>query len=375
MKFFFMLVVLNFALLSNATRADPSALQPAQPETRYPETQSSSAQRSKTATPPDSSPFESDSPEKQKRIKKLLDQIEATYGVRFGREYAPSWGPRLGKLYSLHKKLADRDWALLAEMYVTFRKSDMKLIVSIPFDKDFRDKGRIGEAMSVLLAMRGKESLEALSKMFSNPNGNSDLWQGDVDIVKNTIEFKPWSSLPEYKKDQEAACKSNEMTACTTLGYLYEREGFRKKSSYLKAKEFYEKACIAGEVLACVGLGRLYDGGNGIEQDSLKAKDLYEKACSTDGAACGAVGDSYKNGLAVKPDYFKAMEYYEIACNTHHAKSCNSLGDFYFQGWEVAQSYSKAKEYYKKACDLGYQNGCDEYTRLNDQQKNALKHE
>ncbi len=164
---------------------------------------------------------------------------------------------------------------------------------------------------------------------------------------------------------QERTCAVGEMSACSSLGLLYE-EGYSMDQDFLKAKELYESACNAGEMSGCAGLGRLYDEGKGIEQDTLKTEALYEKACNASSAVCNSIADSYKYGAIVKRDYSKAMKYYEKACNADYAESCWNLGEFYFQGWGVAQDYAKAREFYKKACDLGHQGACYEYKRLNE---------
>ncbi|MCL2310095.1 MAG: sel1 repeat family protein [Proteobacteria bacterium] len=360
MKTFATVIILSFSLLYNATEAYPQESQ-----TRPSEAKSLSILRDCTTVSPDALATIQEGQEKQKRIKKLEKQMLETVGWVGGREWgvlSPSRGPRTDRLYTLYKEMTGCDWPLLTEMYINFNYERK--------DYSHKELQHLESSIVILLAMRGQNSINTLNETIDKAKGKEAdriYLRRRVDEIAALADVKPWSDLPEYKKDQEAACKSNEMTACTALGYLYEREGFRKKSSYLKAKEFYEKACIAGEKLACVGLGRLYDGGNGIEQDSLKAKDLYEKACAASNVACDAVGESYQRGTSIKPNSLKAMEYYGKACDANLAKSCMSLGEYYFQGWGVAQDYSKAKEYYKKACDLGYQNGCDEYKRLNEQ--------
>ncbi len=302
-------------------------------------------------------------PEKQKRIKNLEKRMLSTVSWTTGR-----WGflslhrwPRTDRLYTLHNKLTDSDWILLAEMYINFDHGR----------KDYSQKKRmhLESAMTVLLAMRGQRAIDALNNIIES---KKTLWSTEnisdyaVRYVKEIMESNAWSNLPEYKNDQEKACAAGEILACTDLGRLYER-GEGVKQDYPRAKELYEKACVAGEMLACTGLGRLYDSGNGVGQDSSKAEELYQKACSVSNAVCNAVGETYKYGTDVKPDYFKAMKYYGKACNARYAKSCKSLGEFYFQGWGVEQDYAKAKEYYKKACDLGYQGACYEYRQLSEQ--------
>jgi hypothetical protein len=160
--------------------------------------------------PPDSSPFMPDSPEKEKRVKKLLKQITATYGFSRGREeLLPSWGPRIDKLYSLHKKLTENDWKLLAEMYVSFTNSDWEFIAGLPanFDNTSNDASNFDSAMQILLAMHGKASLETLDAMMAILHWSSISRQWTINQLKRTNELQPWSYSSEYKKDQQQSNK------------------------------------------------------------------------------------------------------------------------------------------------------------------------
>jgi hypothetical protein len=153
--------------------------------------------------PPDSSPFTPDSPEKEKRVKELIKQITATYGFSRGREeFLPSWGPRIDKLYSLHKRLTDNDWKLLAEMYVSFIDSNWKILAGTPSNYNSKDASDLSDAMKILLAMRGESSFRTLSATMAALHWPSTLQQGNIYMIKDIIKFPPWNDLPEYKKDQ-----------------------------------------------------------------------------------------------------------------------------------------------------------------------------
>jgi hypothetical protein len=159
------------------------------------------SQQSSMPPPPDSSPFVPDTPEKQKRVKELLNQIIGTYGLNFGREIgAISWGPRPRKLYGLHKKLTALDWQLLAEMYVSFQSSDLKTIIGIPCKP--KDASALNNAMIFLLAMHGEISVEILNVMMAAIHRPLILRQGDTKRIEMFIKDKPWSDTIEYKKDQ-----------------------------------------------------------------------------------------------------------------------------------------------------------------------------
>ncbi|MDR2173251.1 MAG: sel1 repeat family protein [Burkholderiales bacterium] len=322
-------ITLSFALSVNAAKADLPITQTNQPEIKATEAQSSSMPQSSTERS-DIYDVIPDGPDKQKRIKELEKQMLGTVGWRSGRYgvLTLNRGPRADRLYKLHKNLVDSDWWLLADMYINF-------------DHGHKDILDLEEALRVLLAMHGQDSINKLNKIIESKNiakeqktllySKTRFVKDSMKFFKNGMETRYWSDVPEYRKDQEKSCKANEMSACAALGFLYEREGYRKKPSFLKARELYEKACAADEMLACFGLARLYDRGNGMKQDFLKAKKLYEKACAA-----------------------------------HYAESCMNLAGVYYQGRGVEKNYSEAKAYYKKTCDLGNDRGCDGYAQLNE---------
>jgi hypothetical protein len=177
-----------------------------------------SAVQGSATLPPDGSPFTPDSPEKEKRVKKLIKQITATYGFSRGREeLLPSWGPRTDKLYSLHKKLTNDDWKLLAEMYISFTDSNWKNIAGISSDDYLKDTLNFDNAIKILLAMHGEASINTLNSMVAFASTSlpkykknwrgfkiyNKAWQGQIDTLKEFNRNKFWSYLPEYKKDQQ----------------------------------------------------------------------------------------------------------------------------------------------------------------------------
>jgi hypothetical protein len=157
--------------------------------------------------PPDSSPFTPDSPEKQKRVKKLLNQITATYGITFAREIPmPTWQPRIKQLYKLHKKLTDSDWKLLAEMYIAFYNKNYNFPAKALFD-DSENITKLESAAIILLGMHGEPSIDIFNSIIKNIDWTPEykkLWvRVRLGEIKRLIELKPWSNLSEYKEDQQ----------------------------------------------------------------------------------------------------------------------------------------------------------------------------
>jgi len=401
MKFFIALVVLSFAMFSNAAEMVSPTPQTGQMKAKAkpPERQNPSEPPSNTTWPTYDSDALPEKSERERRIKKLERQMLATVGWTTNREGWPVRWVREDKLYSLHKKLTDNDWNLLAEMYLS--SSDGRK------DYNIKDSLRLDDAMGVLLGMHGQSSIDTLNKIIDMPDKsdkNKEILRYSVNRVLEGIEFTSWFDLSEYRKDMEKACGYDKMSACAALGRIYEKEGGGKNPSYLKAKEFYEKACNAGEIFACAGLGRLYDAGNGVKQDFLKAKELYEKACSAnERIACERLGVLYEKGNGVESNRLTAKEYYEKSCNLYYSYGCGhckemkrieeeesacasnemaacvNLGGKYENGENFKQDFSKAKELYEKACGADEMLGCASLGRLyeggNGVERDSLKAE
>ena len=126
-----------------------------------------------------------DSHEKMEKIRKLERRVLATFGLRFGREFAPSWGPRSGKLDRLHKKLAEEDWWLLAEMYLYFYISDHEHRKNYSVVK----KMRLEEAMRNLLVRRGQRSIKIMNNIIEKETSEDKKKRlyGSVDYIKSFI--------------------------------------------------------------------------------------------------------------------------------------------------------------------------------------------
>jgi hypothetical protein len=138
----------------------------------------------------------------------MIKQITATYGFSRGREeLLPSWGPRIDKLYSLHKKLTDDDWKLLAEMYISFSDSNWRNIARISSDYSLKDTSNFYYAIQILLAIHGETSLKTLDAMMTDLHWSSISRQWTINHIKRISEVKPWGYLSEYKGDQQQSNK------------------------------------------------------------------------------------------------------------------------------------------------------------------------
>jgi hypothetical protein len=193
-----------------AYAAEPGS-PPGQPPTAMPASASGlPALQGNAGQPPDSSPFTPDGPEKLARVKKLQKQITATYGLRTGREFgSTSWGPRLGKLYTLHKQLTDDDWELLAEMYISFHNSNWQIIAGAAIDSNDKKYGsRFDEAMETLLAMHGQAAIDVLNILvaadYYDSSQYKEIWKKNIITIKKKKKKKFWDNLPEYRMDQNS---------------------------------------------------------------------------------------------------------------------------------------------------------------------------
>lgn len=81
------------------------------------------------------------------------------------------------------------------------------------------------------------------------------------------------------------------------------------------------------------------------------------------------LGALYSIGQGVPQDYSKAAQWYEKSANQGSALAQLNIGYMYEQGQGVRQNVATAKEWFGQSCDNGYQGGCDEYKRLNQQNR------
>jgi len=217
-RYFVKIIAVCFAMLACVAKAGGVSAQPAAsvPTPGLP------ASQNNAPLPPNRSPFVPDSPEKQERVKKLVNQINATYGLDIGREIgAVFWGPRPGKLYALHKKLTDDDWKLLAEMYVSFYDSHWTLLAGLPFNDNFKKASRLDDAMQMLLAMHGEESSNILNTMVASAASQpakykkewrgfetyNESWQWRIGRINMFAKDRPWRDTSEYKNDRQRSNK------------------------------------------------------------------------------------------------------------------------------------------------------------------------
>ena len=81
------------------------------------------------------------------------------------------------------------------------------------------------------------------------------------------------------------------------------------------------------------------------------------------------LGALYSIGQGVPQDYSKAAQWYEKSANQGSALAQFNIGYMYEQGQGVRQNVATAKEWFGLSCDNGDQGGCDEYKRLNQQNR------
>jgi serine/threonine protein kinase/TPR repeat protein len=163
----------------------------------------------------------------------------------------------------------------------------------------------------------------------------------------------------EAKPLLKKGCTGGEMTACNSLGWLYQN-GWGVAQDYGRALALYKQACTGGEMTGCNNIGWLYQNGWGVAQDYGQARTRYEQACTgRTMVGCNNLGWLYQNGLGVAQDYGRARALYEQACTGGEMRGCNSLGQLYQNGWGVAQDYGQARTRYEQVCTGRGMVGCN----------------
>ena len=194
MRNFIALIVFGFAMFVNSSCSNTADMVSPTPQaaqtgaqTESPDGQSSYISQDSAALPTDDIFTIPDGPEKLKRIRALEKQMLGTVGWVPAREWgylAFSRGPREDRLYTLHKKLTDSDWVLLAEMYINSSFDDVRE------DYNYKDIGRLKEAMRVLLAMNGQDSIDTLEKIIDRLDKR--------DTTKNFLRLRVDNHIKEY---------------------------------------------------------------------------------------------------------------------------------------------------------------------------------
>jgi hypothetical protein len=136
----------------------------------------------------------------------------------------------------------------------------------------------------------------------------------------------------EAKPLLEKACGGGAMTACVTLGAVYEGDNsmFADRGKDLAAaRDLYQKACQSGVMLGCTRLGMTYDFGN--DTDYNKASSLYEKACDGgDMWGCNNLAGSYESGRGEPKDHSRALTLYQKACKGGFDWACHNLSNLQY---------------------------------------------
>jgi hypothetical protein len=208
--------------------------------------------------------------------------------------------------------------------------------------------------------------------------------------------------------DYERGCDLGSSTACTNLGFLYER-GRGVAEDQARAVALYQQgcdgsSCRASNLGGCVNVGRAYRDGIGAEKNEEKAAGIFREACdrkeskddlhAAEGGAraCSLLGGLYIAGEGIPKDLeqgrdfsvlgcergdsfgcfnaaicfssgaeadpAKAASYFDRACALGDGESCHELAAAYGKGNGVTKDAARAKTLEKRACELGFAAAC-----------------
>ena len=133
----------------------------------------------------------------------------------------------------------------------------------------------------------------------------------------------------------ENFCDTGNISACESLGLLYENRYQPNDPEFENVYEYLKKACDKNSALGCGELARVY------EKQNPDKPELYEpwaqKSCNLkNGFACGHLGELYLKGKQVPQDLKKGLALVEKACTLEEPDSCSLLADIYEKGLTAA---------------------------------------
>ncbi len=167
-----------------------------------------------------------------------------------------------------------------------------------------------------------------------------------------------YSAVTYYRK----GCNLSNGTGCKNLGVLYRAGRGGLSKSDVTAVSMYRKSCNLNDGGGCTNLGFMYERGyGGLSKDLSSAVNFYRTGCTKgDGTGCANLGYMYRNGLGglSKNDYL-AVENYRKGCDKKVGRGCTNLGYMYRMGYGVTKNATTAVDLYRKGCSYGSPMGCN----------------
>jgi TPR repeat protein len=148
--------------------------------------------------------------------------------------------------------------------------------------------------------------------------------------AKEGQELYDQKRIEEAKPILKKACTGGEMTACITLGAVYDHPYGGHYDDLVIARSLYRKACDGGVMPGCTKLGMTYDFSD--DTDYNKSVSLYQKACDGgDMWGCNNLAGSFESGRGEPKDRSRAMDLYQKACKGGFDWACHNLSDLQYQ--------------------------------------------
>ena len=139
--------------------------------------------------------------------------------------------------------------------------------------------------------------------------------------------------LDNARRFLEGFCNSGRMSACESLGLIYESRYRPRDPEFEQVYAWLKKACDGNSASACTELARIYrkqDSGN-----TDRYLPLLRKSCGLDNSrACGQLGELFLKGKSVPRDSKVALSFLEKACSLSDTESCSLLAGIYENGDE-----------------------------------------
>src|SRR5437588_4664416 len=132
-----------------------------------------------------------------------------------------------------------------------------------------------------------------------------------------------------------------------------------RKGEYAKGAQIYQESCNGGNGSACTNLGYLYERALGVDKDERASAALYRQGCDAkDAQGCSNLALLYFRGRGVEKDPHRAAELNQRGCDGGSASGCANLVTIYWNGSGVPKNEELVASHMQRGCDGGNAQAC-----------------
>lgn len=168
-------------------------------------------------------------------------------------------------------------------------------------------------------------------------------------------------------KYMRLAAQGGNPTACSNLGFIYEKGKYGERVNEKEALKWYRKGAELKDGPSEYGLGKFYENGmGGLAIDLNRAANLYD---SSDGhnymSGTAAIGRCYLYGIGRPKKEDLGLQYITKAANAENSSGMFLMGVIYEKGLcGKKKDIAVAKKWYEKASKKGNKEAADALMKL-----------